>query len=243
MIYLFLLLSQVGGVANHGSGLSFDGVDDYVKVSDSASLDFGTNSFTVEAWIKRADNDINLAQVYGKRDGGTTDGAGWDFSIYDNKLRVDIRDGTNYVVKNPVGATAIDENWHHIAVVYDRVNGIAKVYLDWQQDGSDVDISSVTGSVNCIYDLRMGVRTTVDDGFFNGFIDNVRIYNRVLDSTEITWDYRHPSTPYDTTGLVLKLDFNEFTGDTAFDSSGQGNNGVIYGAKWTIESPQTGGKQ
>ena len=41
--------------------LSFDGVDDYVEVADDASLNFGLGNLTIDAWIKTSDiGDVRI---------------------------------------------------------------------------------------------------------------------------------------------------------------------------------------
>jgi hypothetical protein len=49
--------SQIGGVA--GNALSFDGIDDYLAVPNSASIDFGDEDFTISFWIKGQDPDVS----------------------------------------------------------------------------------------------------------------------------------------------------------------------------------------
>jgi hypothetical protein len=56
-------------------------------------------------------------------------------------------------------------------------------------------------------------------------------YNVALGDSDIQWNYNNPESPV-TTGLVLWLRMNEGTGTVVYDSSGNGNNGTIYGAKW-----------
>jgi hypothetical protein len=59
----------------------------------------------------------------------------------------------------------------------------------------------------------------------------VMIYNRALSDTEVSAIYTNPYSP-PTDGLILWLKMDEGTGTVVYDSSGQGNNGTIYGAKW-----------
>jgi len=68
------------------------------------------------------------------------------------------------------------------------------------------------------------------DGFFDGLIDEIRIYNRALSADEVKANMRGAVA---TDGLVLWLRFDEGSGDTVRDISGYGNNGTIYGATWT----------
>ena len=64
--------------------------------------------------------------------------------------------------------------------------------------------------------------------YANGMIDNVRIYNRALSSTEIEDNYNGNIV---TDGLISQWKFNTGSGNTAHDSA-DGNNGIIHGANW-----------
>jgi hypothetical protein len=66
--------------------------------------------------------------------------------------------------------------------------------------------------------------------WFKGIIDEPRIWNRALTTTEIANMYFNNIVPR--TGLVGEWLFNETTGTTALDSSDNGNNGIITGATY-----------
>jgi hypothetical protein len=69
-------------------------------------------------------------------------------------------------------------------------------------------------------------------GYVDGKIDDVRIYNRALSSSEVAQLYAIESTPppgFETNGLVAYYPFN----GNANDASGNGNNGTVYGATLT----------
>jgi hypothetical protein len=98
-----------------------------------------------------------------------------------------------------------------------------------------VEVASATYKASIGYStdpFAVGAHITQGASYFNGFIDEVRFYNRALTAEEIQYNYQHPDTPI-TDGLVLWLDFNEGSGTTAYDKSGNGNDGTIYGAIWT----------
>ena len=119
-----------------GKALSFDGVDDYVEVPDSASLNFGAGSFTVIEWIK-----VNLPWT---SEGYITSKAiapGWYRRVEaDGRLVCRFHDGSNMVdIYSDVSVA--DGNWHHVAFVIDR--SAQKGY--WIVDGvkqTECDIST-----------------------------------------------------------------------------------------------------
>ena len=159
--------------------LSFDGNNDYVGIDDSASLDIRTSDFTIEAWIKR--NTLNAWHVIVRKDnaGQTT---GYEFYIdSNNRLLLIIKSSFYY------GNTIIDSNWHHVAVSADR-DGNAVFYIDGKSSGTS-NISASAGDISNAYKLGIGSSGTGGGDYFNGLIDEVRIYETALTLGEIQQHY------------------------------------------------------
>ncbi|GAB6283406.1 MAG: hypothetical protein STSR0008_21720 [Ignavibacterium sp.] len=55
MLFTLLIIPQIFAQGSD-KAVNLDGVNDYINVTDAASLDFGTNPFTLEAWVKPAEN-------------------------------------------------------------------------------------------------------------------------------------------------------------------------------------------
>ena len=73
-------------------------------------------------------------------------------------------------------------------------------------------------------------------GYFEGRIDDVRIYRRARTSAEIRSDANTPvSTAARSSDLVAAYNFDEGSGSVLTDLSGRGNAGQIHGARWTTE--------
>ena len=80
--------------------------------------------------------------------------------------------------------------------------------------------------------------TQLSDGYFQGALDDVRIYNRMLSDSEVAAIYAGAAPA---TGLRTYWDFNEGTGTTASDVSGNGNTGTLQGgATWTTGKSGSG---
>jgi len=112
--------------------------------------------------------------------------------------------------------------WYHLCITRDNINWI--LYVNGDSVATGTTNPSVPVSSTSMYPE-------------SGVIDEVRLYRRTLSPTEVAWNYRHPDQPYSRDSLKLWLQFNEFTGTTTADSSGNGNNGTISGATWSIETP------
>jgi fibronectin type 3 domain-containing protein len=161
----------------YGAALSFNGTNARVDVPDSASLHL-TSGMTLEAWVKpNALNDWHTV-VLKERTGyyaealyANTDSqrpSGHVFTSGDHDLR-----GTS---KLPVGA------WSHLAATY---NGST---LALYVNGTQVASAAATGSIaSNTGPLRIGGNAIWGE-YFNGLIDEVRVYNRALTPTEIQGD-------------------------------------------------------
>ena len=175
--------------------LDFDGVDDYVEVHDSP--DFTTNKITVLAWVKGPAQSIGRVlshYEYGR------DERAWTMYSQDgtDKFNVAITDTGEYYFGHrkqyKTSVAAFDNSWHFLAFTFDGAGSNLKLYLDGTEDTDVVKVYD--DPITKIYDSTASVTVGCDfyygetDHFFNGIIDDVRIYNRALSEEEILEVYR-----------------------------------------------------
>jgi hypothetical protein len=162
-----------------GNALDFDGTDDYVKVGNV--LNFGTGSFTASVWTK-VGATINTKVVMAKKANGLSETSGWRITLNNfEDLEVNIGNGSAGVTVNvPIGDTA----FHHLAMVVDRSDNKLRTYVDGVEASAAANISAV-GSVSNTTSFNIGNMGNLNSPF-KGQIDDVRIYNRALDATEIS---------------------------------------------------------
>jgi type II secretory pathway pseudopilin PulG len=167
-----------------GSAGSFDGSNDYVDCGNDTSLDMGTNDHTVEAWIKMEGMN-SYGPIVAKRSGSTVD---FNYHISDS---ANDRKMASYNGATSVGGnTALNfDEWYHVAWVYD--SGTVYFYLDGQSDGS---ASQTSGSAHD-YNLYVGMDNGGTKFYFDGLIDEVRIYKVALSADEILRHYENPGSP------------------------------------------------
>jgi hypothetical protein len=205
--------------------LSFDGVDDYVAVQNSASLNI-TDMITIEVWVK-PNNLYQWAGIVEKR------GSGYDGYAM-------LMWNTNYIFMELTGlgvkviSSSLEAGkWYHLVGTWRGDTGEACFYTNGQLTSSQTR----TG-INPTNNSRLfiGCRGQNDkpNYYFNGFIDEVRIYNRALSANEILWNYNYPYNPI-RNGLVLWLPGTDeaIQPPTWYDKSNFVNNGTIYGAQKT----------
>lgn len=213
------------------SELTFDSNDDYVSVPSNPLLDFGaTQDFTIECRV-RTSNAGDIAMIGNKDwDSGNYPGFIFSFKLPNGpEWKVNIGDGNSRADLNVGGAIA-DNEWHTLSVSFDR-DGLMKMYEDGQFI-SETDISFI-GDINTGQGLWMG--TDFNSAYdFNGSISEVRVWNTILNPSEIsdwnctTIDNTHPNF----VNLIGYWQLNEESGTIAVDASENENNGVISGATW-----------
>jgi hypothetical protein len=170
---------QVGAYAG-----GFDGVDDYVSVTDDATLDKGTSDFSIAAWVYI--NSATGGAIVWKAL-SSTPFTGYIFRIAPNgKLEFNFHTTDSYpgnslnVVSDDVISTG---SWVHVAVAFDR-SALAELYVDGVFVKSK-DMSGEGASVDNSSDLWIGRFDQGSAVYLDGDIDDVRIYDRVIGPTEI----------------------------------------------------------
>jgi len=196
------------------AALTFDGTGDYVKVTDSVSLQL-TGSKTVVAWVKATNPTKNDYQIIALKWGEVPKRCFWLGITNDNKLRF-YGNPTQYAADPAVFTTG----YHHVIGVADTNALKVRLYID----GTLINEAAYNGvsdpAINII--TYIGIQAAASSPF-SGVIDEVRIYNRALNPTEVEEHYQ--GIYRNETGLVLYLDFD----GQVQDHSGLGNNGVVNG--------------
>lgn len=168
-----------------GKALSFDGVDDYVEVSDSSTLDI-TGSITIEAWVK-ADSFPAWARILEK--GGYATGTGYGLVLLGDTGKVRFEHNSGGATFEYVdGITVLSAGvWYHVVAVFD--GNAAYIYINGVLDNSGMWNYNTNSSAS--YNLKIG-RGSVDeqDKLWDGLIDEVRIHNRALSADEVEQSYR-----------------------------------------------------
>jgi len=209
-----------------GQAISLDGIDDFVDCGDDPSLNI-TGAVTVTAWIKLAGPAADM-KVGGNQDGTT---GGYKMSIYSDKVEFEIRTAGNAAVLNrsAAGGTVLEPDvWYHVAGVYSEGDYI-RTYVNGSLD-RELATAEILGTSTGT--LKLGREPFSEGYFFNGLIDDARIYDVALSEGEVRYlagvgdlvvEPVYVSPVYGPMRLHL-----EFEGD-ATDSSGNGYDGTLMG--------------
>jgi len=180
-----VLTNALAGVAGMVDGaFSFDGVDDFLRVTDANNLDFGlSDSLTIDAWIKTGSLS-STQRIIGKQTAAGQNGVYLLRLFSAGKLQFFLRD-TNGVVTSVTSTAPINDNlFHHVAGVRDIATDTIRIYIDGVQVGSTTDLT--TGSFVTNLDLLIGAySSTPGSNNFDGLIDEVELFDRALSSSEI----------------------------------------------------------
>ena len=231
-IYLFFLALFIFTFAEaQNNCLDFDGINDYVSVSDDNSIDFGTSTdFTIEAWIKFSSSDNYDGIISKGSSGGGSIWTGYQFIIYDNKLALELNNGIAGNLLGPlasqgslIGNTALNDGiWHHVAVAVSRTLNNVKFYVDGVEDASVNNTKIGTNNLDNSADLHIGAdRETLI--FYSGNIEEVKIWNDVRTESEIRANMYNELAGTES-NLFAYYRFNEITGTIANDSQSASNN-------------------
>jgi chitodextrinase len=128
-----------------------------------------------------------------------------------------------------------DYRWSFVTATYD--GAALSIWVDGKREST----TAVTGPINASAGaLRLGAGSPLYGELFAGQLDDVRVYDRSLAEGEIQADMAAPVTAGAASGLVAAYGFDESSGTTLHDLSGNGNDGTVAGgAAWS--AGHTGG--
>ncbi len=196
--------TQVSG--KYGSALRLDGIDDYVEVPNSASLN-PTDAITIEAWIRQNQQGDELIMKFGTD--WATNSYGYSLiTSNDGSVSFWIGVGTYPFPMLSTGPNNFTlNNWHHLAATYDRNK--MKIYVDGVLKAETPETRAIVPTSGTLF------ISTPWAQYYNGTIDEVRIYNRALTGEEIQEDM---NSAYPISRTIGTWNFNEDSGTVANDT-------------------------
>jgi hypothetical protein len=162
---------------------TFDGVDDYVTVSNGMNSLVGTNTVTFSAWIYRTSAPSYWAGIISNKV-NVTDGICLLVNP-DSKIFWQYDGGTSGVYAIFGGATLATNTWYNIAGVYDNVG--LKTYLNGVLNDSAADPGKSISSAGNM-DITLGAQSAAS-ACFPGRIAQCSVYNRSLSASEMLQNF------------------------------------------------------
>ena len=214
--------------------LQFDGTDDYVYLDDpitgnNPTFDDGFSERTVELWYKATIVE-DTQMLY--EEGGPINGL--NIYIRDSQIWVGAWSETNGFDGIWLSTSTTPDEWHHVSCVFDNQDThLFKMYYDGNfilDSPISVDISEhinddAIGAM--INHTKLDTGDELGDGFyFSGLVDEVRVWNITRTQAEIQTNMQTYLIGTEDS-LVAYYRMNEGIGQTAFDLSGNGNDGQL----------------
>jgi hypothetical protein len=159
---------------------SFDGNNDYMEFVGSPSLNISEDEITISFWVNVS--TVANSGLITKRDSASSNNA---YSVLidssnDFSFEITHNGGTRVVVEDNLGSITTKTKWYYITGVYNSTAIL--LYID----GVLQDSTATTGNIfPSSIPLRIGSINDPPAGFFQGDIDDVRIYNRSLSAEQV----------------------------------------------------------
>ncbi|MBI5217863.1 MAG: hypothetical protein HY958_02920 [Bacteroidia bacterium] len=160
---------------NTGKAYNFDGVNNYIEIADNQVF-HSLNQITLSVWFKANDSTNAWVKLIGKHYNASS---GSFYLIWEHNY-VRFSAITSFQYGGIVSGNLVDGNWHHAIGVYD--GSLMSLYID----GLLVNSSANFGTINETNDALTIGRSESWNEYYNGLIDDIRIYNRALTPAEIT---------------------------------------------------------
>ncbi len=204
----------------YGKGYNFNGINNYIEVFNSSTFDLGSlqglrTDATFSMWVKTDCNECGIMSILAGHEGNR----GHDRHIFTNNGKIDGRiwhgdNGGFEIGDKDIG----DDSWHLITMTIEEEIG-SKFFIDGVEDTT---VTKDQSDFNWSDRLWLGFSNDADNNYFNGIMDEFRVYNRVLNQQEISNLYQGNSVLDN--GLVLYYPFDE-----SLDNNTQPNSICEYG--------------
>ena len=171
------------GSANTALGQVLEQPDanSYISVGDVSALKI-TGALSISIWLKTdSSTPVNIVSKYHATSGGRA------YSLHLNRPELEFNINGTIVAQ---GTTQIrgDDKWHHLVGVYDPSNFV-RVYVDGVLDG-EVTTGVPSSITDTSYPFNIG--RAWNGGNVVGFLQNCRVWDRVLTADEIWSIYANP---------------------------------------------------
>lgn len=201
---LFGDASFIPGVYGQAFGFG-DGGGGYVSIPSVPAYQFGTGDFSVAFWAT-FDSFQNNGDGFLHKDthGFSSPTTGWLFNVCDllGGVGMEVRNfgaGQDVNARIPAASFMVD-SWYHFVGL--REGTSVRLYIDGDLVASTA--SALPINVDNNHPLEFGALSALDRQYFNGAVDDVRLYNHALSQEEINvLAVPEPSTVVAMIGLGL----------------------------------------
>ncbi len=183
-----------GSLAKLGGSLKVEGASAYVTFPQNEIMDIQTNALSISLWVRLSILPSQLSTSFGAIFDSNTD----CYVVYLDKgnqeLRFKVTDVNNHAARPGIPETWLQTNeWLHVVGTYSGQAGPsygeANIYLNGQirdaHTGNDGSPSGLTGNIKTGQLAAMGREGPEGGNYFTGFVDDMALWNRALNPTEV----------------------------------------------------------
>lgn len=237
--------SKFGGVS-----ANFDGTGDYIIGPASSDFDFGTGDFTIEMWVKSAQNATAYATLIGKE---------W-LADYTGGWSLQLNGATNFLsfwaaaystgapLLTAVGSSITNDSWHHVAIV--RYGNLFSFYIDGTLNVSTTQSFNFGSAPSKRISIGTDLYFSTAARCYNGYIDDLRVTKGVARYTQNFTLPALPNPDFKTTpaatdpywkNVVLHMPMNGADAGTTFTENTGKTVTVVGNTSTQVEQYRFGG--
>ncbi len=172
---------RIGGALNVNT---LGSLNTYVSVPDSPSLNFDTSlQFSLTAWVRGSGTQVSGAGIIAKGTGGG--GEQYALDVQSGVIRFFVRNAA--AVASALASTVPPSGtWQHVVATYDGSTGAMRLYVNGLLVGSLTGPTALLANTG--HEVSIGNRQSGSAAYnfpFAGMIDDVRIYTRALNASDV----------------------------------------------------------
>ncbi|MFK7794527.1 MAG: LamG-like jellyroll fold domain-containing protein [Gammaproteobacteria bacterium] len=156
-----------------------DGNNDYIEIPHSDALSL-THAMTFTAWARTLDVSSGYKAIITKDSSSTNDSNYW-FGIEDDELVFGFSASGDFREVKTSGANILAGSWNHFSASFNNDTDEVILYIN----GVQVAVGSISHEPTA-EDAEVLIGSSIDGEYWEGELDDVRIYNRALSNDEIT---------------------------------------------------------
>jgi hypothetical protein len=203
---------------NSNSAYLFDGVDDFIQIANSNSLDIFNSDLTISMWLFNYSDSKFTYKGISK--GGYDTGAGYEL-VFNNKYSTDgeLQFNISKSARRVPSINTYNNQWVMLTATYTHATETRKTYINGVEKSFTIFNEAILKSSTS--DLYIGNRAPNNNyiGFVNGKMDDIRIYNSALTATEILNLYNYNTLKVEKIEDVTNSSFYVFNNTLYFKNT------------------------
>lgn len=186
------LTGTMSNLTYSNSAFTFNGTNSQVSITDNATLEPGTGSWTIEVWFNNAGTSGTVIGKY--NNGGRSADISYALRLAgSNAIRADFSNGS--IAQTTDNYTFTANNWVQMVYVWDKTNNAIYTYSNGElKQTKAITISG--GLLNATTNLFLGSYNGGEYAqYFKGQMGIVRMYKKALSAAEVSTNFNaHRST-------------------------------------------------